>query len=75
MTSIDLNADIGESFGRYELPGEEELLGLVTSANVAPTGTLTNGLDAHPNPTAHRMMAETLASEAGSFVERVNARR
>jgi len=40
-----------------------------------PTGTLTNGLDAHPNPTAHRMMAETLASEAGSFVERVNARR
>ena len=35
MTSIDLNADIGESFGRYELPGEEELLALVTSANIA----------------------------------------
>ena len=35
MTSVDLNADVGESFGRYELPGETELLGLVTSANVA----------------------------------------
>jgi UPF0271 protein len=35
VTSIDLNADIGESFGRYELPGEDELLSLVTSANVA----------------------------------------
>ncbi len=35
MTSIDLNADLGESFGRYEIPGEDELLGLVTSANVA----------------------------------------
>ena len=35
MSSIDLNADLGESFGRYELPGEEELLSLVTSANIA----------------------------------------
>jgi 5-oxoprolinase (ATP-hydrolysing) subunit A len=35
VTSIDLNADLGESFGRYELPGEEELISLVTSANVA----------------------------------------
>ena len=35
MTSVDLNADIGESFGRYQLPGEDELLSVVTSANVA----------------------------------------
>lgn len=35
MTSIDLNADLGESFGRYRLPDEEELLSLVTSANIA----------------------------------------
>ncbi len=35
MTRIDLNADLGESFGRYQLPGEDELLGLVTSANIA----------------------------------------
>jgi UPF0271 protein len=35
VSAIDLNADIGESFGRYELPGEDELLSLVTSANVA----------------------------------------
>ena len=35
MTSVDLNADIGESFGRYTLPGEDDLLSLVTSANIA----------------------------------------
>jgi len=35
VTRIDLNADLGESFGRYQLPGEAELLALVTSANVA----------------------------------------
>ncbi len=35
MTSVDLNADIGESFGRYTLPGEDDLLSLVTSANLA----------------------------------------
>jgi UPF0271 protein len=35
VTSVDLNADIGESFGRYQLPGEDELLSVVTSANVA----------------------------------------
>jgi UPF0271 protein len=32
---MDLNADLGESFGRYQLPGEDDLLGLVTSANIA----------------------------------------
>jgi len=35
VTSIDLNADLGEGFGRYRLPGDEELLSLVTSANIA----------------------------------------
>ena len=35
MSVVDLNADIGESFGRYELPGEDELLSLITSANIA----------------------------------------
>ena len=32
---VDLNADVGESFGRYTLGADEELLGIVTSANVA----------------------------------------
>src|SRR5689334_18954760 len=32
---MDLNADIGEGFGRYRLPGEAELMSLVTSASVA----------------------------------------
>lgn len=32
---IDLNADVGESFGAYELGADAELLGSVTSANIA----------------------------------------
>jgi UPF0271 protein len=32
---IDLNADMGEGFGAYTIGNDEELLGLVTSANVA----------------------------------------
>lgn len=35
MTTIDLNADLGEGFGRYRLESDRELLSLVTSANVA----------------------------------------
>lgn len=38
MTSrprIDLNSDLGESFGRWELGDDEAVLGLVTSANIA----------------------------------------
>jgi hypothetical protein len=32
---IDLNADMGEGFGPYRIGQDEELLGIVTSANVA----------------------------------------
>ncbi len=32
---IDLNADMGEGFGAYEIGDDETLLGVVTSANVA----------------------------------------
>ncbi|MDH6702305.1 UPF0271 protein [Streptomyces sp. MAA16] len=35
MTSIDLNADLGEGFGRWSLTDDEGLLSVVTSANVA----------------------------------------
>jgi len=35
VTSIDLNADLGESFGRWVLGDDEALLTVVTSANVA----------------------------------------
>jgi UPF0271 protein len=35
MLRIDLNADLGEGFGRYAIPGDEAVLDLVTSANVA----------------------------------------
>jgi UPF0271 protein len=47
MTTIDLNADLGESFGRWTLGDDAAMLRLVTSANVAcgfhacdPTGLL-----------------------------------
>ena len=33
--SIDLNADLGEGFGRWQLTDDEALLSVVTSANVA----------------------------------------
>lgn len=33
--SIDLNADLGESFGSYQLGQDEELMPLLTSANIA----------------------------------------
>ena len=35
MTHIDLNADLGESFGRWTLGDDDAMLGIVTSANVA----------------------------------------
>lgn len=35
MTRIDLNSDMGESFGVYKMGDDEALLDLVTSANVA----------------------------------------
>ncbi|GAA4113914.1 MULTISPECIES: LamB/YcsF family protein [Streptomyces] len=34
-TSIDLNADLGEGFGHWRLTDDEQLLSVVTSANVA----------------------------------------
>jgi lactam utilization protein B len=38
MTSIDLNADLGEGFGRRSLGDDDALLDVVTSANVAYGG-------------------------------------
>ncbi|MDN5916008.1 MAG: LamB/YcsF family protein [Pseudonocardia sp.] len=35
MAVLDLNADLGESFGQWVLGDDESMLGLVTSANVA----------------------------------------
>ncbi|WP_250032027.1 LamB/YcsF family protein [Paractinoplanes maris] len=35
MNSVDLNADLGEGFGRWALGDDDALLGVVTSANVA----------------------------------------
>jgi UPF0271 protein len=35
MTTIDLNSDLGEGYGRWSLGDDDALLGVVTSANVA----------------------------------------
>ena len=32
---VDLNSDLGESFGRYKLGLDEEVMKYITSANVA----------------------------------------
>jgi UPF0271 protein len=35
QTGIDINTNIGEGFGPYRIPGEDEILPFVTSANIA----------------------------------------
>ncbi len=35
MNKIDLNSDLGEGFGAYNLSDDEAILGLITSANIA----------------------------------------
>lgn len=36
---VDLNSDLGESFGHYVLGNDEQILPLITAANVAcPVG-------------------------------------
>ncbi|MCB2194048.1 MAG: LamB/YcsF family protein, partial [Deltaproteobacteria bacterium] len=35
MMNIDLNADMGESFGMYKLGNDAEFMKYITSANVA----------------------------------------
>ncbi len=35
MRKVDLNADMGESFGMYTLGHDEEFMAFITSANVA----------------------------------------
>lgn len=35
MTTVDLNADLGESFGAYTIGNDAQMLKLVTSANIA----------------------------------------
>src|ERR1044071_603598 len=35
MTRVDLNCDMGESFGVYQIGADDEILPYVTSANIA----------------------------------------
>src|ERR1700693_2954544 len=38
MPSVDLNSDLGESFGTYRCGDDDAMLSIVTSANVACVG-------------------------------------
>jgi len=60
MSELDLNSDLGESFGRWVLGDDEAMLGLVTSANVAC------GFHAGDPTTLRRTCA--LAAKAGVVV-------
>jgi len=55
VRSIDLNADLGEGFGRWALGDDEALLGIVTSANVAC------GFHAGDPATMHRICRAAVA--------------
>ena len=55
MTALDLNADLGESFGRWVLGDDEAMLDLVTSANIAC------GFHAGDPLTLHRTVAAAAA--------------
>jgi len=35
IKTIDINSDIGEGYGRWTLPGDRDIINLVTSANIA----------------------------------------
>ena len=35
MQTIDLNCDMGEAFGNYQMPNDEKLMDYITSANIA----------------------------------------
>ena len=59
MSTIDLNSDLGESFGRWVLGDDDAMLDLVTSANVAC------GFHAGDPATLHRTVA---AAQARSVV-------
>jgi UPF0271 protein len=56
VSAIDLNADLGESFGVWRLGDDEALLGVVTSANVAC------GFHAGDPTTMRRVCADAVAA-------------
>jgi UPF0271 protein len=57
MTRVDLNCDLGESFGRYTIGLDEQVIPLITSCNIAC------GFHAGDPSVMHRTVA--LASKAG----------
>ncbi|WP_223164086.1 LamB/YcsF family protein [Nocardioides mesophilus] len=57
MISVDLNSDVGESYGRWELGDDAAVLAAVTSANVAC------GAHAGDASTLRRTCAEALAQD------------
>ena len=50
MPSVDLNADMGESFGPWKMGDDDSLLRIITSANIAEMSAGTN------NPEINRIL-------------------
>ena len=60
MIKVDLNSDIGESFGRYTLGMDKEIISLISSCNVAC------GYHASDPTVMHQTVK--LAGEAGAAI-------
>ena len=84
MYCVDLNSDLGESFGNYTIGMDEEILKYVSSANVAcgwhagdavvmektvaMAGEFNTDVGAHPGDSSQTVIAE---AADGEVVERV----
>jgi UPF0271 protein len=65
MTTVDLNADLGESFGTWVLGDDEAMLDLVTSANVACGFHAGDALTLHRTVKAAVQRQVTIGAQVG----------
>ena len=61
MARVDLNSDLGESFGRYSLGLDDQVIPLVTSVNIAC------GMHAGDPCVMHRTVAAAAAAATWRF--------
>ena len=67
--SIDISSDVGESFGNYTFGNDEEIMKLISSANVAcgfHAGDLCKPITAPTMPAVTKMIPIPTADEKGS---------
>ena len=54
MYKVDLNSDLGESFGRYTIGNDDKIIPLISSANKTPPAAIPPPLDLCTLPTKVR---------------------